>query len=384
VKIAQIAPLTESCPPHLYGGTERIVSYLTEELVGQGHEVTLFASGDSCTAARLEPCCEVALRLDPRIKDPIPQHIVMLEKVRALAPQFDVLHFHVDVLHYPFLHSFIDRTVTTLHGHLDLAELKPLYSTYRDAPLVSISNNQRAPMPRVNWVGNVYHGLPPAMLPFTAEPREGYLAFLGRIAPEKRPDRAIQIATRAGVKLKMAAKIDRVDQAYWDEVIKPLVDSHPNVEFIGEINERQKAKFLGEAAALIFPIDWPEPFGLVMIEAMACGTPVIALRSGSTPEVVDDGVTGLLVDDVDAAVAAVAQVMQLSRANVRARFDERFAIERVAKDYLTIYRALPGVRRATRRIPALHQMQLGAPLSPNPSSFPGLQLLGTAQASPTD
>ncbi len=387
MKIAQIAPLTESCPPRLYGGTERIVSYLTEELVRQGHEVTLFASGDSCTAARLEPSCEVALRLDPRIKDPIPQHIVMLDKVRALAPQFDVLHFHVDVLHYPFLHSFVDRTVTTLHGRLDLAELKPLYTTYCHAPLVSISNNQRTPMPPVNWVGNVYHGLPPAMLPFTAEPREGYLAFLGRIAPEKRPDRAIEIATRAGVNLKMAAKIDRVDQVYWDEVIKPLVDSHPNVEFIGEIDEKQKAKFLGEASALIFPIDWPEPFGLVMIEAMACGTPVIAFRSGSTPEVIDADVTGILVDDVEAAATAVARVKKLNRAKVRARFDERFAIERAAEDYLNIYCALPGVRRAVRRIPALHQAQpagLGAPIFLKPSSLPGLQPLGVARAAPTE
>ena len=210
MKIAQIAPLTESCPPRLYGGTERIVSYLTEELVRQGHEVTLFASGNSCTAARLEPGSNVALRLDPSIRDPIPQHIVMLEKVRTLASQFDVLHFHVDVLHYSFLNSFMDKTVTTLHGRLDLAELKPLYSIYASAPLVSISRNQRAPMPPVNWVGNVYHGLPPDLLPFTPKPCEGYLAFLGRIAPEKRPDLAIEIAARAGVKLKMAAKIDRV------------------------------------------------------------------------------------------------------------------------------------------------------------------------------
>jgi glycosyltransferase involved in cell wall biosynthesis len=244
MKIAQIAPLTESCPPRLYGGTERMVSYLTEELVRQGHDVTLFASGDSLTAARLEPGCEVALRLDPKIKDPVPPHIVMLEKVRSLASQFDVLHFHVDVLHYPFLSDFLDKTVTTLHGRLDLPELRPLYSTYRHAPLVSISNNQRTPMPPVNWVGNVYHGLQPAALPFTAKPRDGYLAFLGRISPEKRPDRAIEIAARAGVKLKMAAKVDRADQAYWDEVIKPLVDAHPNVEFIGEINERQKAQFI--------------------------------------------------------------------------------------------------------------------------------------------
>jgi glycosyltransferase involved in cell wall biosynthesis len=358
MKIAQIAPLAESCPPRLYGGTERIVSYLTEELARRGHDVTLFASGDSCTAARLEPSCEVALRLDPRIKDPIPHHIVMLEKVRALAPQFDVLHFHIDVLHYPFLHSFVDRTVTTLHGRLDLAELKPVYSTYRRAPLVSISNNQRGPMPRANWVGNVYHGLPRNLLPFTAAPREGYLAFLGRISPEKRPDRAIEIATRAGVNLKMAAKVDRVDQPYWDEVIKPMVDSHPNVEFLGEINERQKAKFLGEASALIFPIDWPEPFGLVLIEAMACGTPVIAYRSGSTPEVVDDGVTGILVDNIETAAAAVTSLTKLSRAKVRARFDERFAIERVAEDYLAVYHALSGVRSVTQRIPASHQRRL--------------------------
>jgi glycosyltransferase involved in cell wall biosynthesis len=311
----------------------------------------------------------------------------MLEKVRTVASQFDVLHFHVDVLHYPFLNSFMDKTVTTLHGRLDLAELKPLYATYGHAPLVSISHNQRAPMAPVNWVGNVYHGLPPDLLPFTAKPREGYLAFLGRIAPEKRPDRAIEIAARAGVKLKMAAKIDRVDQAYWDEVIKPLVDAHPNVEFIGEINERQKAKFIGEASALIFPIDWPEPFGLVMIEAMACGTPVIAFRSGSTPEVIDDGITGYLVDGVEAAAAAVVRLPNLNRAKVRARFDERFAIECVAKNYLNIYRALPGVRRVLLRIPQLHQAQIagvGAPLSREPSLFPGLQPLGSAQVTPTD
>ena len=387
MKIAQIAPLTESCPPHLYGGTERIVSYLTEELVRQGHEVTLFASGDSCTAARLEPGCKVALRLDPSVRDPIPSHIVMLEKVRTLASQFDVLHFHVDVLHYPFLHSFVDRTVTTLHGRLDLGELRPLYSTYRHAPLVSISNNQRVPMPPVNWAGNVYHGLPPDLLPFTAKPREGYLAFLGRIAPEKRPDRAIEIAARAGVKLKMAAKIDRVDQAYWDEVIKPLVDSHPNVEFVGEINERQKAKFIGEASALVFPIDWPEPFGLVMIEAMACGTPVIAFRSGSTPEVIDDGVTGYLVDGVEAAAAAVARLPNLNRATVRARFNERFAIARVADDYLKVYRALPGARREIRRNTPPHEAPLAAfsaPLAREPASFPGLQQLGATQATPIE
>jgi glycosyltransferase involved in cell wall biosynthesis len=383
MKIAQIAPLAESCPPRLYGGTERIVSYLTEELVRQGHQVTLFASGDSCTAARLEPSCKVALRLDPRIKDPIPHHIAMLDKVRARSPEFDVLHFHVDVLHYPFLNGFVDKSVTTLHGGLDLPELKPLYSTYRHAPLVSISNSQRRSMPPVNWVGNVYRGLPRNLLPFTAQPSEGYLAFLGRISPEKRPDHAIEIAARAGAKLKIAAKVDRVDQTYWNDVIKPLVESHPNVEFIGEINERQKAKFIGEASALIFPVDWPEPFGLVMIEAMACGTPVIAFRSGSTPEVVDNGVTGFLVDDVEAAVAAVARVTRLSRAKVRARFDERFAIERVAEDYLSIYRALPGVRRVPRR----HQVGLGpfgALTHHKPASLQGLHRLGAPQPAPAE
>jgi glycosyltransferase involved in cell wall biosynthesis len=281
----------------------------------------------------------------------------------------------------------MDKTVTTLHGRLDLAELRPLYSTYANAPLVSISENQRAPMPPVNWVGNVYHGLPPDLLPFTAKPGEGYLAFLGRIAPEKRPDRAIEIAAGAGVKLKMAAKIDRVDQAYWDEVIKPMVDVHPNVEFIGEINERQKAKFIGEASALIFPIDWPEPFGLVMIEAMACGTPVVAFRSGSAPEVIDEGVTGFLVDDVAAAVAAVARLGELDRAKVRARFDERFAIERVAKDYLRVYQALPGVRNEIHRVPAPLQAQLArlsAPISVARPSLPVLHLVKTAQPTPAE
>jgi glycosyltransferase involved in cell wall biosynthesis len=387
MKIAQIAPLIESCPPRFYGGTERIVSYLTEELVRQGHNVTLFASGDSLTGARLEAGCEIALRLNPKVKDPIPPHIVMLDRVRTLASQFDVLHFHVDVLHYPFLNGFLDKTVTTLHGRLDLPELKPLYSTYRDAPLVSISNDQRTPMPPVNWVGNIYHGLPPGLLPFTAKPHEGYLAFLGRISPEKRPDRAIEIAARAGLKLKMAAKVDRADQAYWDEVIKPLVDAHPNVEFMGEINERQKAKFIGEASALIFPIDWPEPFGLVMIEAMACGTPVIAFRSGSTPEVIDDGVTGFLVDGVEAAVAAVSRLADLDRAQVRARFEDRFSIERVAEDYLKVYQSLPGVRNGIHRFSSPVEAKLtrlGRTIPVARPSLPVLQLRETAQPIPAE
>jgi glycosyltransferase involved in cell wall biosynthesis len=357
MKIAQISPLMESCPPKLYGGTERIVSYLTEELVRRGHDVTLFASGDSQTSARLEPGCEVALRLDPRVKDSVPYHIVMLEKVRTMADRFDILHFHIDVLHYPLIRDFADRTVTTLHGRLDLEELRPVYSTFAGAPLVSISNDQRSPIPRSNWAGTVHHGLPRDLLPFNPAPQGSYLAFLGRISPEKRPDRAIEIAKRAGAKLKMAAKIDRVDEAYWNEVIKPMIEAAPNVEFIGEINEREKAEFLGNAAALLFPIDWPEPFGLVMVEAIACGTPVIAFRRGSAAEVIDDGVTGFLVDDMSGAVAAAGRVGALDRAKARAVFERRFAIERVASDYLRIYRNLSGSRIGRNR--ALQSDDLG-------------------------
>jgi glycosyltransferase involved in cell wall biosynthesis len=349
MKIAQIAPLMESCPPRLYGGTERIVSFLTEELVRQGHDVTLFASGDSKTKARLEPCCETALRLDPRVKDPIAYHMVMLDKVRRMANEFDVLHFHVDVLHYPFIRDFVDRTVTTLHGRLDLDELRPLYSAFPDAPRVSISDNQRQPMPGVNWAGTVYHGLPRDLLPYYPAPKDGYFAFLGRISPEKRPDRAIEIANRVGAKLKIAAKIDRVDQAYWDEAIKPMVESSPNVEYVGEINEREKADFLGNAVALLFPIDWCEPFGIVMIEAMSCGTPVIAFRRGSTEEVINHGVSGFLVDDLTEAVTAAERVGELDRSKIRLTFERRFTIERVASDYTRVYRGLPGLRAVDRR-----------------------------------
>ncbi len=359
MRIAQISPLFERCPPKLYGGTERIVSYLTEELVRQGHDVTLFASGDSRTSARLEPGCQFALRLDPRIKDAIPYHIVMLDKVRKMADEFDVLHFHVDVLHYPIIRDFADRTVTTLHGRLDLEELHPLYATFAGAPLVSISNDQRKPMPPVKWAGTVHHGLPRDVLSFNPAPDGGYLAFLGRISPEKRPDRAIEIAKRAGAKLKIAAKIDRVDEAYWNDVIRPMIAAAPNVEFVGEINEREKSDFLGNAAALLFPIDWPEPFGLVMIEAMACGTPVIAFRRGSAPEVIDHGVTGFLVDDMSEAVAAARRVGVLDRAKARAVFERRFAIERVAFDYLRIYRNLPGLRIGRQRAPRTDELGLG-------------------------
>jgi len=367
VKIAQIGPLLESCPPRLYGGTERIVSYLTEELVRQGHDVTLFASGDSRTSARLIPFCETALRLDPSIRDPIPLHIVMLEHVRALADDFDVLHFHVDVLHYALVRDFADKTVTTLHGRLDLPELKPLYSTFSHVPLVSISNDQRKPMPPVNWVGRVYHGLPVDLLPFNPAPKDDYLAFLGRISPEKGPDRAIEIAARAGARLKIAAKIDRVDQDYWEDVIKPMVEAHQNVEFVGEINEREKAKFLGEAAALLFPIDWPEPFGIVLIEAMACGTPVVSFRAGSASEVIDEGVSGYLVSDVAEAVLAVQRIEGFDRAKARACFESRFTIDRVAHDYVNIYRGLPGVRFAVPRVRLATDW--GLPVAPTVSAF---------------
>ncbi|HET9904396.1 MAG TPA: glycosyltransferase family 4 protein [Xanthobacteraceae bacterium] len=345
MKIAQIAPLAERVPPKLYGGTERIVSYLTEELVRQGHDVTLFASGDSKTSAKLVPCCDVALRLNPAVRDHIPHHVLMLDAVRERADDFDVLHFHIDLLHFPLIRDFADRTVTTLHGRLDLPDLKPFYSAFSDIPLVSISRHQRLPLPRhVNWVGNVYHALPRDLLPFKRKPAGDYLAFLGRISPEKRPDRAIEIAAKAGMRLKIAAKIDVTDKAYWDDVVAPLVRAYPNVEFLGEIDERQKVDFLGNARALLFPIDWPEPFGLVMIEAMACGTPVIAFDCGSVPEVLESGVSGFIVRTVDEAVAAVERLATLDRREVRRAFEQRFTVERMAQDYLTVYHALPGVR----------------------------------------
>ena len=359
MKIAQIAPLCESVPPKLYGGTERIVSYLTEELVRQGHDVTLFASGDSTTCAKLVRCSDRALRLNPAVKDHWPYHIMMMEEVRKRADNFDVLHFHIDLLHAPLVGDFLDRTVTTLHGRLDLPDLKPFYRTFPELPLVSISRSQRKPMPPVNWVGNVYHGLPRDLLPFHKYPADGgYLAFLGRVSPEKRPDRAIEIATRAGLPLKIAAKIDKVDQAYWNDVIAPMVHTHPNVEYIGEITEREKGAFLGNARGLLFPIDWPEPFGLVMIEAMACGTPVIAFKCGSVPEVVDDGVTGFIVRSVDHAVAAVKRLDEIDRDAVRASFEQRFTAERMARDYLSIYRSLPGVRMGAARLRRLNGEEL--------------------------
>lgn len=350
MKIAQIAPLAERCPPRLYGGTERIVSYLTEELVRQGHDVTLFASGDSRTEARLVRCSDMALRLNPAVKDHMPYHLVMLDEVSRRADDFDVIHFHIDLLHFPLIRDFADRTLTTLHGRLDLPDLKPFYAAFPEIPLVSISDSQRRPMPAVNWTATIPHGLPCDLLPFSPRSRGDYLAFLGRISPEKRPDRAIDIAARAGLPLKIAAKVDKADRAYWDMVIAPLVARHDNVEFIGEIGEAEKASFLGNARALLFPIDWPEPFGLVMIEAMACGTPVIAWNCGSVPEVVDDGVSGFIVDSEAEAVAAVSRLAMIDRRRVRSVFEQRFTAERMAADYLSVYRSLAGVRRDAARL----------------------------------
>lgn len=337
MKIAQIAPLAESVPPKLYGGTERIVAYLTDELVRQGHDVTLFASGDSRTLAKLAPCGKQALRLNNQVSDPIPHYMILLERVRQRADEFDILHFHTDLLHFPLVRDIAGRTVTTLHGRLDLPDLMPFYREFSEYPLVSISDNQRLPMPPVNWAGTVYHGLPVDLLPFTRNPSGGYLAFLGRISPEKRPDRAIEIAARTGATLKMAAKIDKADREYWERTIAPMVARHDNVEFIGEIGEKQKAEFLGNAAALLFPIDWPEPFGLVMVEAMACGTPVIAFNCGSVPEVIDHGLSGFIVDSMEEAVACVDAARQLDRGLVRATFENRFTDTRMALDYLALY-----------------------------------------------
>lgn len=340
MRIAQISPLAESCPPKLYGGTERIVHFLTEELVRQGHEVTLFASGDSTTAAKLVPCVPQALRLVDGAQNLAPHHLSMIEQVRRRLDDFDIVHFHIDLFHYPVVQAWNTPTVTTLHGRLDLPELYDCYRTFSDVPLVSISDNQRLPLPEVNWLSTVPHGLPSQLLPFQRSASGGYLAFLGRISPEKRPDRAIEIAVRSGRPLKMAAKIDNVDRAYWEREIKPLVEAHDNIEFIGEVDEAGKAALLGNAGALLFPIDWPEPFGLVMIEAMSCGTPVIAWRNGSVPEVVEDQVSGRIVESIDEAIAAVDEVFAMDRATVRSRFDARFTAARMAEHYVGIYQRL--------------------------------------------
>jgi glycosyltransferase involved in cell wall biosynthesis len=348
MRIAQIAPLHEAVPPKLYGGTERVVSYLTEELVAIGHQVTLFASGDSVTSARLHAVWPHSLRLDPAMRDVIAPHMLMMEEVRRRAEDFDVLHFHLD--YWPF--SMFTRQkvpfVTTLHGRLDLPELKPIFNAFRDVPVVSISDAQRLALPQAGFVATVPHGVPDRRLSSQPQITPTYLAFLGRIAPEKGPDHAIRIARACGIPLRIAAKVDKVDQHYFDAVIRPMLDG-PGVEMIGEISDREKPAFLSGAVGLLMPIDWPEPFGLVMIEAMSCGTPVIAFNRGSVPEVIEDGLTGFIVEDEAAAIAAVGCLDRLDRATVRARFEQRFTARRMAEDYLTTYSRLATADRSVVR-----------------------------------
>jgi glycosyltransferase involved in cell wall biosynthesis len=344
MRIAQVAPLFESVPPKYYGGTERIVSYLTEELVRMGHDVTLFASGDSVTKARHIVSCRQALRLDTNCVDQMAHHTLMLEQVFQCINEFDVVHFHIDYIHFPLLRRCPAVQVTSLHGRLDIPDLFPLFREYRDMPVISISNSQRRPLPWVNWQGTVYHGLPENLYRFHKGPGS-YLAFLGRISVEKGVDRAIWIAKRTGIPLKIAAKISSQDMPYFESVVKPLLNDSL-VEFIGEIGEDKKNDFLGNARALLFPIDWPEPFGIVIIEAMACGTPVIAYPMGSVPEVMEDGRTGFIVNSLDEAVAAVQRVPEFNRRRCREVFEQRFTSPRMAKDYLRVYESLIGTVRS--------------------------------------
>jgi glycosyltransferase involved in cell wall biosynthesis len=348
LRIAQVAPLHESVPPKLYGGTERVVSFLTEELVSQGHDVTLFASGDSVTNAKLVAPCESSLRLNKNCIDPVASHIAMIQMVQDAIENFDVIHYHIDYLHFPVSRSFPFPHITTLHGRLDIEDLQGLYHLFRDIPLVSISHAQRRPLQFVNWVGNVYHGLPSTLFTPNYEPGK-YLAFLGRISPEKRVDRAIEIAIRTGIPLKIAAKIDKGDQRYYEKVIKKLLD-HPLVEFVGEINEGQKEEFLGNALALLFPIDWSEPFGLVVIESLACGTPVVAYRNGSVPEIVEHERSGFVVRNQEEAVKAVKNISTIRRTECRACFEERFTADRMARDYVELYQQMIGLSRRKREL----------------------------------
>lgn len=338
MRVAQVAPLTESVPPQLYGGTERVVAFLADELVRQGHEVTLFASGDSRTAADLVSSWPRALRLSGDCQNFLAPHVLMLEEVAQRALEFDVVHFHISEFHLPIARRLALPHLTTLHGRLDMPELRPLYREFRDVPVVSISDAQRDPLPEAGWIGTVQHGLPLDLLRFQPGPGR-YLAFLGRIAREKRVDRAIAIATACGQPLRIAAKVDPADRDYFEREIRALLDN-PLVSFIGEIGEDQKGEFLGGASALLFPIDWPEPFGLVMIEALACGVPVVAFRGGSVPEVIDDGVTGFIVETLEEAIEATRSVHRLSRQHCRDVFEERFSVTRMATDYVRLYEAL--------------------------------------------
>jgi glycosyltransferase involved in cell wall biosynthesis len=370
MRIAQVAPLYESVPPQLYGGTERVVSHLTEELVRLGHEVTLFASGDSRTNAKLVAACPRALWRDADCRETLPHHIRLMELVFADVSRFDVIHFHCDYLHFPLLRRCPCASVTTLHGRLHVPDLRPLFAAYPEVPLVSISDDQRRQLPDANWQGTVYHGLPRGLHTYRERPGE-YLAFLGRMSPEKRVDRAIEIARQAGMKLKIAAKIYPEERAYFDETIEPLLrESRRWVEFVGEVGGREKDEFLGNAHALLFPIDWPEPFGLVMIEAMACGTPVVGWRNGSVPEVITDGVTGFVVDSIEQAVQAVERVASLSRHACRQVFEERFDAARMARNYVEVYRRL------------VHGM--GERLDASPHAFVTTPYAGRTVWSPTD
>jgi glycosyltransferase involved in cell wall biosynthesis len=337
VRIAQVAPLFESVPPALYGGSERVVSWLTEELVGLGHDVTLFASGDSKTKAKLVPACEVALWRDKECRETLPHHVRMMELLFRDISHFDVVHFHCDYVHFPLVRRYPCATVTTLHGFLHDHDLRGLFEEYTDVPLVSISNNQRVPLPSANWQGTVYHGLPESLHTFSPHPGK-YLAFLGRISPEKGVERAIEVARRTGIPLKIAAKIYEEDRNYFDRAIQPLLSANASVvEFLGEVGGAAKDEFLGRALALLFPIDWPEPFGLVMIESMACGTPVVAWRKGSVPEIMQDGRTGFVVDSLEDAVRCIPRLISIRREDCRRVFQERFRAERMATDYLRIY-----------------------------------------------
>lgn len=336
MKIAQVTPLYEAVPPKLYGGTERVVAHLTDALVDLGHEVTLFASAEARTRARLVPVRDQAIRLDPApLKSDLAAHLSMLGEVMDRIDAFDVIHFHTDMIHFPMFRPYADKTLTTLHGRLDMKDLAPVYERWPEFGLVSISDDQRRPLGFANWKATVHHGMPGDQYRFSPK-SDGYLAFLGRISPEKRPDRAIEIALKLGKTLKIAAKVDAADKVYFETTIKPMLDN-PLIEFIGEIGDHQKSEFLGGAEALLFPIDWPEPFGLVMIEAMACGTPVVAFKCGSTTEIIEDGATGFLVDTMEQAIAAASRAHLLDREAIRARFELRFSATAMARRYLDVY-----------------------------------------------
>lgn len=347
MKIAQVPPLYESVPPKMYGGTERVVSYLTEELVNQGHEVTLFGTEDSITKANLLPICKNATRLNKDCRDPFAYHILQMQKVAEHASDFDIIHFHTDYLHYPFSKTASYPHITTLHGRLDMPELKMIYECFNDIPVVSISNNQRIPQPTANWAATIYHGLPQNLYK-TGAGAGGYLTFLGRISPEKRPDRAIEIALKAGIPLKIAAKVDKVDQDYFDSVIKPMIN-HPLIEFIGEVGEDRKGELLGNSIGLLFPIDWPEPFGMVMIEAMANGTPVIAFGCGSVPEIILDGVNGYIVNSIEDAVDKVGKLSSFDRIDCRAYFDTHFTATTMTHNYVRLYKKLVEKKKSRLR-----------------------------------